>query len=90
MSREVWEPLYRCHGRFGRICQLCAPHTEAAGSDAILNIFSMAGDNKNIKLASYSSSKAAETHLTRNISFDLGLKNIRVNAIAPGLSRPTH
>ena len=35
-------------------------------------------------MASYSSSKAAESHLTRNIAFDLGPKSIRVNAIAPG------
>lgn len=66
------------------LCQLCAPHMEAAGGGAILNISSMAGDNKNINMASYSSSKAAESHLTRNIAFDLGPKNIRVNAIAPG------
>jgi 7-alpha-hydroxysteroid dehydrogenase len=67
-----------------RLCQLCAPHMEAAGGGAILNISSMAGDNKNINMASYSASKAAESHLTRNIAFDLGPKNIRVNAIAPG------
>jgi 7-alpha-hydroxysteroid dehydrogenase len=66
------------------LCQLCAPHMEAAGGGAILNISSMAGDNKNKNMASYSSSKAAESHLTRNIAFDLGPKNIRVNAIAPG------
>ncbi|WP_413167355.1 7-alpha-hydroxysteroid dehydrogenase [Capilliphycus salinus ALCB114379] len=67
-----------------RLCQLCAPHIEAAGGGAILNISSMAGDNKNARMASYGSSKAAESHLTRNIAFDLGPKNIRVNAIAPG------
>jgi 7-alpha-hydroxysteroid dehydrogenase len=47
----------------------------------------MAGDNKNQRMASYASSKAAESHLTRNIAFDLGPKNIRVNAIAPGATR---
>ena len=35
-------------------------------------------------MASYSSSKAAVNHLTRNIAFDLGPDGIRVNAIAPG------
>jgi 7-alpha-hydroxysteroid dehydrogenase len=44
----------------------------------------MAAENKNTRMASYASSKAAESHLTRNIAFDLGPKNIRVNAIAPG------
>ena len=38
-------------------------------------------------MASYGSSKAAVNHLTRNIAFDLGPKNIRVNAIAPGATQ---
>ena len=67
-----------------RLCQLCAPHMEAAGGGAILNISSMAAENKNRNMASYGSSKAAESHLTRNIAFDLGPRGIRVNAIAPG------
>jgi 7-alpha-hydroxysteroid dehydrogenase len=70
-----------------RLCQLAAPHMEAAGGGSILNITSMSGDNKNQRMASYGSSKAAESHLTRNIAFDLGPKNIRVNAIAPGATR---
>ncbi|MEG3439377.1 7-alpha-hydroxysteroid dehydrogenase [Pannus brasiliensis CCIBt3594] len=66
------------------LCQLCAPYMEAAGGGAILNISSMAAENKARDMASYSSSKAALSHLTRNIAFDLGPKHIRVNAIAPG------
>jgi 7-alpha-hydroxysteroid dehydrogenase len=72
-----------------RLCQLAAPHMEKAGGGAILNITSMAGENKNRRMASYGASKAAENHLTRNIAFDLGPKNIRVNGIAPGATR-TH
>jgi 7-alpha-hydroxysteroid dehydrogenase len=67
--------------------QLCVPHMERAGSGAILNISSMAGDNRNARMAAYGSSKAAESHLTRNLAFDLGPKGIRVNAIAPGAIR---
>lgn len=66
------------------LSQLAAPHMAAAGGGAILNITSMAGENKNSRMASYASSKAAENHLTRNIAFDLGPMGIRVNAIAPG------
>jgi 7-alpha-hydroxysteroid dehydrogenase len=66
------------------LSQLAAPHMAAAGGGAILNITSMAGENKNSRMASYGSSKAAENHLTRNIAFDLGPMGIRVNAIAPG------
>lgn len=66
------------------LIQLCAPHIEKAGGGAVLNISSMAGENKNVRMASYASSKAAANHLTRNVAFDLGPRGIRVNAIAPG------
>jgi len=67
-----------------RLTQLAAPHMQAAGGGAVLNISSMAGENRNSRMASYASSKAAVNHLTRNIAFDLGPMGIRVNCIAPG------
>ncbi len=70
-----------------RMVQLAVPHMEKAGGGAILNISSMSGENKNTRMASYGSSKAAVNHLTRNIAFDLGPKNIRVNAVAPGATK---
>ncbi len=70
-----------------RLSQLCAPLIAEAGGGAILNISSMAGENRNVRMASYGSSKAAVNHLTRNLAFDLGPKGIRVNAIAPGAIR---
>ena len=69
--------------------QLCAPHMEAAGHGAIVNVSSMAGENKDRNMTSYAASKAAVNHLTRNMAFDLGPKGVRVNAIAPGATR-TH
>ncbi len=66
------------------LTQLAAPHMEKAGHGAVLNISSMAGENKNSRMASYGSSKAAVNHLTRNIAFDIGPKGIRINGIAPG------
>lgn len=83
MDTFIWAYKLNVFSVF-HLCQLCAPHMESAGGGAILNISSMAGDNKNQKMAAYGSSKAAESHLTRNIAFDLGPKGIRVNAIAPG------
>ena len=67
-----------------RLTQLAASHMAVAGDGAVLNISSMAGENKNQRMASYASSKAAVNHLTRNVAFDLGAMGIRVNAIAPG------
>ena len=83
METFIWAYQLNVFSVF-HLCQLCAPHMAAEGGGAILNISSMAGENKNRNMASYSSSKAAESHLTRNIAFDLGPQNIRVNAIAPG------
>ncbi len=72
-----------------RLSQLAAPEMEKAGHGAILNVSSMAAENKNVNMTSYASSKAAESHLTRNMAFDLGPRGIRVNGIAPGATK-TH
>jgi 7-alpha-hydroxysteroid dehydrogenase len=83
MDTFVWAYELNVFSVFN-LTQLCAPHMQKAGGGAVLNITSMAGENKNQRMASYASSKAAENHLTRNIAFDLGPMGIRVNAIAPG------
>ena len=83
METFVWAYELNVFSMFN-LTQLCAPHMQAAGGGAVLNISSMAGENKNLRMASYASSKAAANHLTRNIAFDLGPMGIRVNAIAPG------
>lgn len=70
-----------------RLSQLAHPHMKVAGGGAVINISSMAGENKNKRMCSYGASKAAVNHLTRNMAFDLGPDNIRVNAIAPGAIR---
>jgi 7-alpha-hydroxysteroid dehydrogenase len=83
MDTFIWAYKLNVFSVF-HLCQLCVPHIEAAGGGSILNISSMSGENKNVRMASYGSSKAAVSHLTRNIAFDLGPKKITVNAIAPG------
>ncbi|NWO04728.1 MAG: 7-alpha-hydroxysteroid dehydrogenase [Alteromonadaceae bacterium] len=70
-----------------RLAQLAAPEMEKAGGGSILAVTSMAAENKNQRMASYGSSKAATSHLVRNIAFDLGPKGIRVNGVAPGATR---
>ncbi len=85
MPLEMFESAFKLNVFSGfHLSQLCAPLMEKVGGGAILNISSMAGENKNKRMTSYASSKAAINHLTRNMAFDLGPKGIRVNAIAPG------
>lgn len=70
-----------------RLAQLAAPEIEKSGGGSILAITSMSAENKNKRMASYASSKAATSHLVRNIAFDLGPMGIRVNGVAPGATR---
>lgn len=83
LSDFVWQYQLNVYSVF-RLSQLCAPHMARAGGGAIVNISSMSGENKNVRMAAYGSSKAAVNHLTRNMAFDLGPQGIRVNCIAPG------
>lgn len=72
-----------------RLCQLVAPHMKAAGYGSIINMSSMASINKSPAISAYASSKAAINHMTRNLAFDYGPDEIRINAIGPGAVR-TH
>ncbi len=90
MPLEKFEWAFKLNVFAGfRLCQMVAPHMEAAGHGVIVNISSMSGENKDDHMTSYASSKAAVNHLTRNMAYDLGTMGIRVNAIAPGAIR-TH
>ncbi|WP_226064194.1 glucose 1-dehydrogenase [Kaistella polysaccharea] len=70
-----------------RLCQLVAPHMGKAGYGSIINMSSMASINKSPAISAYASSKAAINHMTRNLAYDYGPANIRVNAIGPGATR---
>lgn len=69
-----------------RLCQLCAPHMQAAGYGSIINMSSMASINHSPAISAYASSKAAINHMTRNLAFDYG-PIVRLNAIGPGAVR---
>jgi dihydroxycyclohexadiene carboxylate dehydrogenase len=52
------------------------------GRGAIVNVSSVA--TKGVNRAPYSAAKGAVNGLTSALGFELGTKNIRVNAVAPG------
>ncbi|BDZ03553.1 hypothetical protein MUTS16_46260 [Escherichia coli] len=58
---------------FPSVTTYCARNGKNGGG-VILTITSMAAENKNINMTSYASSKAAASHLVRNMAFDLGEK----------------
>ncbi|TXD47215.1 glucose 1-dehydrogenase [Polaribacter sp. IC073] len=70
-----------------RLCQLVAPHMKKAGYGSIINMSSMASINKSPAISAYASSKAAINHMTRNLAYDFGPDNIRMNAIGPGATK---
>jgi 3-oxoacyl-[acyl-carrier protein] reductase len=73
-------------------CQAAIPLLEQRGGGAIINVGSIAGvDGGGAGSMMYASSKAFIHNLTRHLARDLAAKNIRVNAVSPGVIRtPFH
>jgi dihydroxycyclohexadiene carboxylate dehydrogenase len=63
-------------------CRAALPYMLEQGRGAIVNVSSVA--TKGINRAPYSAAKGAVNALTSALGFELGTKNIRVNAVAPG------
>lgn len=66
---------------------MVAPEMAARGDGAIVIISSVGGMIGSDSIGAYNISKAADFQLVRNLAVELGPKNIRVNAIAPGVIR---
>ena len=57
----------------------------ARGGGSFIVVGSIGGILANTVIGAYGISKAADHHLVRNLAAEWGPKNVRVNAIAPGL-----
>lgn len=67
------------------LSQLVYPSMKERGGGSIINISSVEGINPGFGLGAYSVSKAALIMQSKVLAKEWGLKNIRVNAICPGL-----
>jgi len=63
------------------------PQLAKQGSGSFIVVGSIGGLVANTVIGAYGMSKAADHHLVRNLAAEWGPKNVRVNAIAPGLIR---
>ena len=67
-----------------RTCRAASLRMMRKRHGSIVNITSVSGIRGNAGQCNYSASKAALIGLTRSLAHELGRRNIRVNAVAPG------
>jgi NAD(P)-dependent dehydrogenase (short-subunit alcohol dehydrogenase family) len=67
------------------LANLTLPGMAARGGGSFISVGSIGGILANTVIGAYGISKAADHHLARNLAAEWGPRNVRVNAIAPGL-----
>jgi NAD(P)-dependent dehydrogenase (short-subunit alcohol dehydrogenase family) len=85
---EAWDRVmnYNVRSNFW-LANMVAPGMAERGGGSIIIVSSIGGLRGSTHLGVYAVSKAADMQLVRNLAAEWGPKNIRANAIAPGLIR---
>ena len=85
MSPEQWDDVIRVNlnSVFYMTKQVIRPMMKAR-SGSIINMSSIIGETGNAGQSSYAASKAGIIGFTKSVAKELGSRNIRCNAIAPG------
>jgi NAD(P)-dependent dehydrogenase (short-subunit alcohol dehydrogenase family) len=86
-SEESWDRVHDVNLKSAFLtCKHVIPQMQAQGEGAIVNVSSISGERwLGVPYISYSTTKAAMTHMTRIIARQYAGENIRCNAILPGL-----
>lgn len=69
------------------LCNLALPHMAQRGGGSAILVSSLSGLRGNGMINAYALAKAAVAQLARNLAVEWGPRNIRVNALSPGLIR---
>jgi 3-oxoacyl-[acyl-carrier protein] reductase len=67
------------------LCRAVVPHMMTKRRGRIINLSSVAGEKGGRGQTNYAASKGAINGLTRSLACELAPRNIRVNAVAPGV-----
>ena len=85
MSEEQWDEVIRINLKsVFNLTKACQRTMLKQRSGSIINMSSVVGVKGNAGQANYSASKAGIIGFTKSIALELGSRNIRSNAIAPG------
>ncbi|MDR1729454.1 MAG: 3-oxoacyl-[acyl-carrier-protein] reductase [Prevotellaceae bacterium] len=85
MSEAQWDAVINVNLKSAfNFIHACTPVMMKQKSGSIINMSSVVGVSGNAGQANYSASKAGMIGLTRSIAKELGSRNVRANAIAPG------
>lgn len=85
-SQELWEKTLRTNLTAAFLmCKAVIPTMLGQGSGSIINIGSVAGKQGTDWYAAYCASKAGLTGLTQSLAREFAGKQIRINAICPGV-----
>ncbi len=85
MTEEQWDLVINVNLKSAfNLTKAVQPYMLKARSGSIVNMSSVVGVRGNAGQANYAASKAGMIGLTKSIARELGSRNIRCNAIAPG------